>query len=284
MFYERNSSDDRKVFIPIEHTTETAKAKEKGRSLSPAQAYNPLPRPVVGTSPSKSLRRHLATATVRKSTKAKAPLAKSRRDTELPPSAPSGRFNDSPSPVNSAKSETITRPLNVLIADDNLLIRTSLLNIFEKWGVNCTICEHGQQAWDTLQKERFDLVLIDLQMPLMHGHEVVACLRANDQGPNQQVPIVAMAGTSDETAREQMLNAGASICLSKPLDPRQLYKIVTERTLLPEYRHASLYTDVIDYAALQQMYQGDTVHLDNMLGIFLRNTPTALRSMENAIE
>ena len=286
MFYERNSSDETgKVFLPPVRRTETnTPAKGEISFFSTAQAYSTSPRAVLDRRPTQSLRRHLATAPASGAERTEVPAVRSRKETSLPPSATSEVKSGFYNHHHQAKANGINRPLQVLIADDNLLIRTSLFNLFEKWGANCVVCENGEAAWNKLQEEHFDLVLIDLQMPYMDGHEVVASLRADEDSINQLVPIVAMAGSTDESAREQILSAGACTCMSKPLDPQQLFKIVAERTLLPAHRQVTLYTDVIDYAALKRMYESDTAHLDNMLSIFLRNTPTALQVMESAIQ
>lgn len=182
----------------------------------------------------------------------------------------------------TSKNKISGRPLKVLVADDNLLIRTSLLNLLERWELNYCICDNGQAAWQHLQEESFDLVLIDLQMPLMDGHEVVACVRADDDGLNQQVPIVAMAGSTDEKSKKQMMTAGASLFVSKPLDPKVLFQIITELKIIPDHEQASLYTDVIDHEFLREIYDNDTAHLTVMLDLFLKNTPPALSAMEIA--
>lgn len=174
------------------------------------------------------------------------------------------------------------RPLKVLVADDNLLIRTSLLNLLEKWEIEYCICDNGQTAWQYLQEENFDLVLIDLQMPLMDGHEVVACVRADDDCLNQQVPIIAMAGSTDEKSKAQMMTAGASLFVSKPLDPKVLFQIITELNIIPEHEQVRLYTDVIDQQLLREIYENDSAHLMVMLDLFLKNTPPALTAMEIA--
>lgn len=175
-----------------------------------------------------------------------------------------------------------SRPFKVLVADDNLLIRTSLLNLLEKWELNSCICDNGQTAWQYLQEEIFDLVLIDLQMPLMDGHEVVACVRADEDGLNQQVPIIAMAGSTDEKSKAQMMTAGASLFVSKPLDPKVLFQIITKLNIIPEHEQVGLYTDVIDQQLLQEIYDNDTAHLMVMFDLFLKNTPPALTAMELA--
>jgi len=222
--------------------------------------------------------------------KGSSPVATTIRDTEaLAPGKVSDRVMSAKRSSNTLVLSNLTtkinvssRPLKVLVADDNLLIRASLLNLLEKWELNSCICDNGQEAWELLQEETFDLVLIDLQMPLMDGHEVVACVRANECGLNQQVPIVAMAGATDEKSKAQMMAAGASFFVSKPLDPKVLFEVITKLNIIPEHKQVGLYTDVIDHQFLQEIYDNDSTHLMVMFDLFLKNTPPALTAMEFA--
>ena len=190
--------------------------------------------------------------------------------------------NSSARPSFTTKINVTSRLPKVLVAHDNLLIRTSLLNLLEKWGLNACVCDNGQTAWQHLQDENFDLVLIDLQMPMMDGHEVVACVRADEDGLNQQVPIVAMAGSTDENCKAQMMAAGASFFVGKPLDPKLLFQLITTLNIIPEHKQAGLYTDVIDQQLLQAIYDNDSAHLMMMFDLFLKSTPPALSAMELA--
>lgn len=280
MFYERNS---RNFFLHAERTLDIAKANRGIDTPPTAEEYSKVSNSDAVEFPKNQSAELQATGppVIVASQTGIAPARSKDNDyLSTSPGESSASFPNS----NHTKKQVLNRPLRVLVADDNLLIRTSLLNLFEKWGFDYSICENGESAWNALQQECFDLVLIDLQMPLMDGHEVVACVRANEQFPNQQVPIVAMAGSSDELAKEQMFAAGASSYVNKPLDPHYLFQIITEHTLLPEYQQVSLYTDVLDQEALKELYQDDTAHLEMMLDIFLRNTPPALENMEVAVE
>lgn len=285
MFYERNSRNkSRNVFLHAERTLDIAKINRSNEAPSTAEEYIKVSNSTA-VEFSKSKLARLPMTGPPGIIAGQTGIAPTRiKDNDEPSLTPGKSSVIFPKSNKSIKRKVLNRPLRVLVADDNLLIRTSLLNLFEKWGFDYSICENGQSAWDILQEEFFDLILIDLQMPLMDGHEVVACVRANEQFPNQQVPIVAMAGSSDEIAKEQMLAAGASAYLSKPLDPRHLFQIITEYTILSEHQQVSLYTDVLDQQSLKNLYQEDTVHLGKMLEIFLKNTPPALEKMRLAVE
>ncbi|MEL6654836.1 MAG: response regulator [Bacteroidota bacterium] len=171
----------------------------------------------------------------------------------------------------------------VLVADDNLLVRTSLLHLLEKWQFNYELASCGLTAWDCLQESTFDLLLLDLQMPGMDGHELINRLRAATSNPNNAIPVIAMAGASEDGVRERMFSAGACAYLEKPLHPECLFDAVTQHINLPEHQQVRLFTDIIDQNLLDELYQGDLHHLSIMLDLFLQNTPQMLQQLQRAL-
>jgi CheY-like chemotaxis protein len=95
--------------------------------------------------------------------------------------------------------------VNALLASKQLL----------RLGFRVTVVANGQEAVNTLGKERFDLVLMDCQMPVMHGLEATRLIRqlASDAA---RVPIVAMTANAQSADREECLAAGMDDYLSKP--------------------------------------------------------------------
>ncbi len=171
----------------------------------------------------------------------------------------------------------------VLVADDNLLVRTSLLHLLEKWQFNYELASCGLTAWDCLQTSTFDLLLIDLQMPGMDGGELVNRLRGATNNPNNAIPVIAMAGASDDWAKEQMFAAGACAFMEKPLHPEHLFDAVTQHINLPAHQQVRLFTDIIDQNLIEELYQGDLHHLSTMLDLFLQNTPPMLQQLQRAL-
>ncbi len=281
MFYERDSREHSvDIFLTTDEALDFTKENDTLTQATRSPYFNEEPISIAGNVPNTSLKTKEGLppiATVRRARKS--PIADTSSDRAIATQESSNTLALS---KLTPKLTVSGRPLKVLVADDNLLIRTSLLNLLEKWEIKYCICDNGQTAWHYLQEESFDLVLIDLQMPLMDGHEVVACVRADDDGLNQQVPIVAMAGSTDEKSKAQMMTAGASLFVSKPLDPKVLFQVITELNIIPEHQQVRLYTDVIDQQLLREIYDNDSAHLMVMLDLFLKNTPPALTAMEIA--
>ncbi|EMG35804.1 PAS domain S-box [Desulfocurvibacter africanus PCS] len=117
------------------------------------------------------------------------------------------------------------RTLRVLLAEDNEINRFLAVELLKGLGHEVTTVQDGRQALEVLAKERFDLVLMDVQMPQMHGDEVTRRIRAGEAGdPN--VPIVALTAYALKGDRERFLAAGMDDYLAKPIDMEELGRVL----------------------------------------------------------
>ena len=89
-----------------------------------------------------------------------------------------------------------------------------------------TVVETGLQAVDAVQRERFDLVLMDVQMPEMNGMEATKVIRWSERGTGQRLPIVAMTAEAMKGDRERCLAAGMDDYIAKPFDPQDLLRVL----------------------------------------------------------
>lgn len=119
-----------------------------------------------------------------------------------------------------------TRRLKVLVAednDDNQLVIELLLN---DWGAQVTIVGDGQLAIAEVVKNQFDLVLMDLEMPVMNGFQAVAAIREHEKKMGGHVPIVALSAHALVGYRERCLTAGMDDYVTKPVDRNALYGLL----------------------------------------------------------
>ena len=120
-----------------------------------------------------------------------------------------------------------TRVLRILIADDNATNRAVLAKILERANYEVAMVENGDQALDALEKEQFDVAILDRNMPVMGGVEATRALRALEAGQARTPVIVLSADVADE-ARQEALANGADVFLTKPLQAARLLDAISK--------------------------------------------------------
>jgi signal transduction histidine kinase/FixJ family two-component response regulator len=120
-------------------------------------------------------------------------------------------------PDAAAEAKAVTRGLDVLVVEDNLVNQMLAKRLLEREGHSVVVAEHGAEAVERVARARFDVVLMDMQMPVMDGLEATRRIRAL----GCEVPIVALSASVQEEDRRACLEAGMDAFLSKPLDFEQ---------------------------------------------------------------
>jgi signal transduction histidine kinase/ActR/RegA family two-component response regulator len=128
-----------------------------------------------------------------------------------------------PARADAAPSVTSRR---ILLVEDNIINQRVATGMLTKRGHHVTLAEDGAEAVATLERETFDLVLMDLQMPGMSGLDATAAIRKREQTTGGHVRIIAMTARAMASDREQCLAAGMDGYLSKPIDRTLLFEAV----------------------------------------------------------
>ena len=119
-------------------------------------------------------------------------------------------------------------PRRVLLAEDGLVNQKVATILLERRGHVVTIANTGEEVLDALGRDRFDLVLMDVQMPIMDGFEATAAIRKQEQTAGKHLPIIAMTAHAMKGDRERCLEAGMDGYLSKPFRPNELFNAVEQ--------------------------------------------------------
>lgn len=133
-------------------------------------------------------------------------------------------------PITEHTLPEFRRKLNILLAEDNPVNQKVAIHLLQKKGHRVTVAENGRQALEILEKEKFDLVLMDVQMPEMDGFEATRQIRQREQSSGEHLPVVAMTAHAMKGDREKCLEAGMDDYVAKPLYPEELYRVI-ERAL-----------------------------------------------------
>lgn len=118
--------------------------------------------------------------------------------------------------------------LSVLLAEDNIINQKIVVKMLEKRGWKVAAAENGQQVLEFLEKEPFDLVLMDAQMPILDGFETTRLIRENEKKTGKHIPIIALTARAMTADRQQCLACGMDGYVSKPLDRQKLYDAIEQ--------------------------------------------------------
>jgi two-component system, sensor histidine kinase and response regulator len=132
------------------------------------------------------------------------------------------------------------RALRILVAEDNAVNRLLARKLLEKHGNSVIVVENGRQAIEAIARERPDLALIDVQMPVMDGLEAIRIVRVSEQSSGLHLPMIALTAHAMKGDRERCLDAGADEYLTKPIRASELFAALDRINNLADRAKSSL--------------------------------------------
>ncbi len=114
----------------------------------------------------------------------------------------------------------------ILVAEDNPVNQTVAVRLLERKGYQVVVANNGLEAVQALERESFDVVFMDVQMPEMDGFEATAAIRKKEKSAGTHQPIVAMTAHAMKGDRERCLDAGMDAYITKPIQPKELYALL----------------------------------------------------------
>jgi two-component system sensor histidine kinase/response regulator len=193
---------------------------------------------------------------------------------------------------SSANSSAARQPLKILLAEDNVTNQKLAVAILEKQGHTIKVVADGKQAVEAYERELFDVVLMDMQMPEVDGLEATSAIRSFEQSVGRHTPIIALTANAMIGDRERCLNAGMDDYLSKPLRADDLFATI-ERLVVSKTPAASTPSDkkssglpsdeIFDYNASVQQVGDDPELLSQLVAVFVEQLPLLLPPLETAV-
>ncbi|HXB20985.1 MAG TPA: response regulator [Candidatus Solibacter sp.] len=178
---------------------------------------------------------------------------------------------------------------HILLAEDNLVNQNLAVGLLKKRGHRVTVVGDGLAAVKAFEKQQFDLVLMDIQMPKMNGFEATAAIRGKEQNAGRRTPVVAMTAHALKGDRDRCLAAGMDGYVAKPIRIRELFEVIEDLggihsgvRLDDENGTTSLpHSEVIDEAALMASVEGSGEFLRSLIEAFWEeSTRLAARAAE----
>jgi two-component system sensor histidine kinase/response regulator len=181
--------------------------------------------------------------------------------------------------------------MKILLAEDNAVNRTLAIALLEKRGHTVVATANGREAVDALQRESVDLILMDVQMPVMDGFEAIHAIRTKEQSTGAHVPIIALTAHAMKGDRERCLAAGADEYVTKPIRMAELLAAINRvKTGIPHPVSVAppivtaAASDSLDMAAALERVEGDRELLEELARLFAEECSGDMARLRQAMD
>jgi len=192
--------------------------------------------------------------------------------------------------ANSSEKEWVNDCLNILVVEDNVINQSLLAHIFRNHHIKHSIVNNGAEALEILPAGNFDLILMDIQMPVMDGYTATKEIRQNLK---MRIPIIAMIAHAMAGQREKCISFGMNDHISKPIRENDLQRMIARYTGEGATQKSAVRVDrpvknpplyeVIDLTYLKEISNGDIAYEKMVTSQFLGLVPKQLTLMQEAI-
>ncbi len=192
-----------------------------------------------------------------------------------------------------AEEQPVIRPsrsLHVLLAEDNVVNQTLASHLLEKRGFDVTVVGDGSAALAAIARQKFDIVLMDIQMPVKDGLEATGEIRATEKATGAHLPIIALTAHAMKGDRERCLDAGMDAYISKPIRSKELFEtietLLSGRTTEPAVTLAAPSTsdDVFNEELLLERTEGSAEVCDLLVQTFIKERPKHDSGLREALQ
>lgn len=193
-----------------------------------------------------------------------------------------------PAPVVEPTSSEI-RPLRILLAEDSHANQQLAVGVLSKWGHKVTVAANGREAVDACEREQYDIVLMDVQMPEMDGYQATAIIRAKETRNGTHMPIIALTAHAMKGDREECISAGMDDYVTKPIRwpdlQRALARVVAVKStsLGTSNKSTDLNNRLLDWDHALESVDGDPALLDEVLIVLVKEWPVFLSDLDIAV-
>ena len=174
--------------------------------------------------------------------------------------------------------------LNVLLVEDNRVNQSLALHMLKKFGHTTDVAMNGTEAVEAAKSKRYDVILMDIQMPEMDGTEATRLIRTFEATQGRHTPVVAMTAYAMVGDREKFIAAGMDDYISKPISRERLREVLRGITPNPASSESeSLPESLVDMALLEEQIEGDTELLRTLVSVFEEDQERLLHDLDAAL-
>jgi PAS domain S-box-containing protein len=198
------------------------------------------------------------------------------------------RAEDTASLVTRHSLRENRRGLQILVVEDNIVNQRLAEHLLRNRGHAATIANNGREALEVLDHQRFDLALVDVQMPEMDGLQLTAAIRNKEKGTGAHLPIIAMTAYAMKGDRERCLEAGMDNYVAKPINSKQLFEMIdgvrSAELKPPPGAELGISQEILDETQLLARFEGEPGLLRDVVGLYLDDSPKLLDGIRGAVE
>jgi CheY-like chemotaxis protein/HPt (histidine-containing phosphotransfer) domain-containing protein len=201
--------------------------------------------------------------------------------------APAQQLASPAKPAVVARSAQPARRLRILIADDNAINRTVAAGVLQGFGHDFMVACDGHEAVEAWAREKFDIILMDVQMPGLDGFGATARIRDTERASGAHMPIIAMTAYAGENDRERCLAAGMDDYVAKPIRNILLAEAIARQTgesAAGEELHDHFdVEEEFTVERLRRSIDGDATLLARLTVLFREHTPSVVATLDDAL-
>ena len=199
-----------------------------------------------------------------------------------------GGRSESALPASRQTHSAGKQELQILLVEDNSVNQILAQRLIRKRGHHIVVANNGREALAALENQRFDLILMDVQMPEMSGLEVASAIRIKEKTTGEHIPIIATTASAMKEDRERCLKGGMDAYISKPIERAVLFETIDRLTgrskeAKPANAGSRSRDPVFDVDAALDSLDGDFELLREIAVIFLAQSPKHMEKILEAV-
>jgi PAS domain S-box-containing protein len=186
------------------------------------------------------------------------------------------------SEVNELENEDCLNGVKILLAEDNLINQLFAFELLTEWGAETDIAENGKMAVEMALTKKYDLILMDIQMPEMGGIEATALIRNDSNESLRSIPIIAMTANAMKGDKNSFKSAGMNSVIFKPYQSQELLDEINRyipKNINPEHLQPQKLPMVKDEAETNRAFPETTVINLNVLKAFSKGKTEFIKKM-----
>ncbi|MDR6239260.1 PAS domain S-box protein [Aureibacter tunicatorum] len=198
--------------------------------------------------------------------------------------------------------DDLNKKISILYVEDVQANQFLMESLCKMWNFELDIAENGKKALQMVAAKKYSLVLMDLHLPDMTGITITKLIKSKPQAYYKSLPIIALTAEVNPKTTEQVTNVGMKYCLSKPIDPPKLLKVIHETAdrNLGEIGDLSAKSDVCDFEFIEDLYMKTSkedyvkflnliikefsLSIDKLIDIVSSNDKESLRALHHKLK